>query len=386
MDKFVSIINDPSGRTGCFLEELAALSEGRIPEGEFILNLAGSATSNIPGISAAGATPESRKLTPAVDAEVLLTGTTADGGSIPVSPAGIVSPVVITRAALALAGAGIGIVDCGTFKSPAVPYTRIHSQPARCLSTGQAMDRKQVMKLFSRGREAGSRIKKNLEYLILAECVPGGTTTAAAVLTAFGYQVRNLLSSSLPVADQELRFKLIDRGIKKAGLSPQIVSQEPLNAIAAVGDPMQPVVAAIALTAATDIPVILAGGSQMLAVWELVRRLAGMVGIEWQALNLAVITTKWVVYDSNAGTAELARMLDAPLAASCPDFSQSRHRGLKAYEDGHVKEGVGAGGAMAAASIIAGCSARLIMDQIDRGYEDVVRDGLQVESQSEMQL
>ena len=138
---------------------------------------------------------------------------------------------------------------------------------------------------------------------------------------------------------------------------------------------MQPVVAGIVLGSQGRIPLVLAGGSQMLAVWALARALARSEGMSFEVDATAVVTTKWVVYDGLAGTGRLAELLEAPLAASCPDFFRSRHAGLQAYEDGNVKEGVGAGGAMAAAHLAGGADQETIMSAIDRTYDEVVGCG-----------
>jgi NaMN:DMB phosphoribosyltransferase len=87
---------------------------------------------------------------------------------------------------------------------------------------------------------------------------------------------------------------------------------------------------------------------------------------------VAVITTKWVAYDVNAGAAMLAELVGAPFAAACPNFRRSRHPGLRAYEDGHVKEGAGAGGSMAAAHLTAGASELEIVEAVDKTYDELV--------------
>ena len=62
-----------------------------------LLLLAGTATAAVPGISAAGATPESRRLTAAADAELLLLGPAQlRPHALPPLPAGV-SPALIAR-------------------------------------------------------------------------------------------------------------------------------------------------------------------------------------------------------------------------------------------------------------------------------------------------
>lgn len=370
--EFLAAVYDPRSRLGTFLTELENLPMRRRPaSGRFVLALGGTETSDVPGVSAAGATPEMRRLTPAVDAEVLMLGRPVSAQTIPVSPIGIVSPVVITRAALQFLTCRPLVVDCGSFHPPRVESVRLAASPARCVSSGQALPLPHVQFLFGKGLELGGRLAAENDYLVLAECVPGGTTTALGVLTALGYEVDGLLSSSLPEADHALRAELVRRGLERAG-SLTRSGLEPLASVAACGDPMQPVVAGIALAAAARIPVILAGGSQMMAVWVLMNALSGHIGIEASRLSAAVITTKWVAFDRSASLLRLAARVHAPLAAVCPDFRQSRHQGLRAYENGHVKEGVGAGGTLAAAHLIGTAAPESLMAAIDVMYDELV--------------
>ncbi len=372
----VAVVHDPGGAMSTFAERLAALpGVAGGARGCFILALGSTFTSDVPGVSAAGATPALRRLTPRIDAEVLVSGKTVDGSSLPVSPAGIVSPVVITRAALGLMRLPVSIVDCGTFSPPGVSCTTAGVQVARCLSSGAALDLLQVQKLFDCGVAVGEALAASVDFAICSECVPAGTTTAAAVLTALGYDVDGLLSSSLPAANHDLRRRLVSVGLSKARLSPEAVASSPLLAVSAVGDPMQPFVAGVAFAASMKIPILLAGGSQMLAVWALVKALARASGTELSPELLAVITTKWVAYDQNAGSSRLACLVDAPLAAACLDFHLSRHPGLQAYEDGNVKEGVGAGGAIAAAHLVEKIDSRCLLEAIDKTYDDLVLAG-----------
>jgi uncharacterized protein (TIGR00303 family) len=372
-EEFVGTLHDPGAAMSRLLGRLQA-SNGAGPDekGRFVLALGSTATSDLVGISAAGASPEMRRLTPRVDAEALVLGRVAGGGELPVSPAGIVSPVVLTRAALQLAGMPVTVVDCGTFSSPVCEFLKAGDQAARCLSTGDAIELAVVRNLFEAGIELGKEWSQQESYLVLGECVPGGTTTALAVLKALGFEADRLVSSSLLKADHRFRSKIVMDGLSNAKESGLLNAREPLSAVAAVGDPMQPFVAGVAISAARRIPVVLAGGSQMLAVWALVRALAESPERWLPAQPIGVITTKWVAFDSGAGSVDLARRLDAPFAAVFPNLSRSRHNGLRAYEQGHVKEGVGAGGAMSVAHLCGGASHDEILQEIDQTYQKMV--------------
>ncbi|HMP53536.1 MAG TPA: TIGR00303 family protein, partial [Candidatus Melainabacteria bacterium] len=88
-----------------------------------------------------------------------------------------------------------------------------------------------------------------------------------------------------------------------------------------------------------------------------------------------VITTRWVAFDRKADTPSLAKALDAPLACTTFSLGESVHDGLKAYEEGHVKEGVGAGASIALANLIQKSDQKTLLDAIDRSYSSLVTPG-----------
>jgi uncharacterized protein (TIGR00303 family) len=367
---FISVLNDPDGATQ---SRLAALF-GK--QGKFFLCIASTHTSDIPGISAAGSSAEARRLTPCTDAEALVAGKALTAESIPVSPVGVASPVVITRACLALLDVAVEVIDCGAFAPPAVPFRLVGTRPAACLTTGKALPIEDVIALFEAGKSVGEEAAKAYDYIVLAECVPGGTTTAMAVLSALGWNVYGMLSSSLPVASHDQRRDLVVSGLMNAALNQEALREQPLYAVAAVGDPMQAFVAGVAFSASAKIPVILGGGSQMLAVHALLKALNGTAadGTISVPRPPIVATTKWVAFDPNARTVHLSRELSAPYTAACPDFSQSRHDQLNRYEQFHVKEGAGAGAALTIAHFVGGCNQSQILTAIDHSYAELVGD------------
>ncbi|MEM3569572.1 MAG: hypothetical protein QXI20_08535, partial [Candidatus Jordarchaeales archaeon] len=92
-------------------------------------------------------------------------------------------------------------------------------------------------------------------------------------------------------------------------------------------------------------PVIMAGGTQMAAVLSVIR------GLKPEVLDgVAVGTTRWIAQDRSSNIRKLVSQIwDIPVVAANLDFSASEIEGLRAYEKGVVKEGVGAGGATIAA-------------------------------------
>ena len=368
---FIEIANDPFSNAEAMLRSLRGL------RGKFSLCLAGTETSDVPNVSAAGVTAQMRRLTPCTDAEVLVAGRAITADSIPVSPLGIVSPIVVTRACLnLLPGIEVETVDCGTFVAPHIAHDTAGSSPARSVATGNAMPYDQVLELYRKGYEYGAAIANEFDFVVAAECVPGGTTTAMGVLTALGYDVYDMLSSSLPQSQSDLRFRLVSEGLIKTGLPVEDFVADPFRAIAAVGDPMQAFVVGLLSATCCRVPVVLGGGSQMLAVFALYKAVLRMqpelISLLQPLQVPLVVTTKWVAYDPSARTIDLSRVIGAPYIAACPDFSKSRHYGLQAYEEGNVKEGTGAGASLALAHCLGEISESEIINAIDRVYDETV--------------
>ncbi len=164
----------------------------------FHLALGGTALSDMDELSAAGIDAESRRKTPALDSEALLLPL-SDGMKLPASPAGVTSPVVLSRAALDFLGAEISVADCGTFYAPSrVPYQRYGQIAAARPASGQALPLDTVRHLFDQGEKNGRLMAQEGNSLIaLAECVPGGTSTAACLLELLGVPALSRVSASL---------------------------------------------------------------------------------------------------------------------------------------------------------------------------------------------
>ena len=321
-------------------------------EAEVLVLLAGTDTAAVPGISAAGATPASRRRTAAADAELLLLGPAAERPhALPPLPAGV-SPALISHVVLRELGLVPLLVDLGCPVAPAVSHLRLPGPagagPARCLSGGAALDPGRLEALLALGRRWGERLAPG-RPLLLAECVPGGTSTALAVLTGLGVAADGLVSGSLRHPDHGRKAALVAQGLGAAGLEGG--DGAALRVAAAVGDPMQPLAAALVLAAAAaGRSVLLAGGSQMAAVLALALALAPPSLRPAVAAAAAVGTTAWVAHEADSDLALLLQRIGTrwgvePLAfAADLRFPEPCHPALAAYENGYVKEGVGAGG------------------------------------------
>jgi uncharacterized protein (TIGR00303 family) len=306
-------------------------------------------TGLIAGISAAGATPQDRRYTAIADAEFLYHGPQRYP-QYPLPPLHRgASPVLIARAVIESLDLPLRLFNAGLPQAPAVPCEDLGGQPARCLSSGQSLDPAMVSHLLAQGQRWGEKLAATADYLVLSECVVGGTTTALAVLTGLGFAARGKVNSSHPTCNHSQKWELVQAGLQLAGGQPW---QNPLAVVAAVGDPMQIVAAGMLLTASRAGGVLLAGGTQMLAVYALARAIAQTQGWEWSPDNVVVGTTRWVAEDRTGDTVGLAELIgDVPLLATSLSLATSHHPQLRVYEQGFVKEGVGAGGCAIAAHL-----------------------------------
>jgi uncharacterized protein (TIGR00303 family) len=317
-------------------------------------------TALIPGISAAGATPDDRRFTALADAEFLYNGVMANP-THPLPPLTVgASPTLISRAIVEGLGIPICLLDAGLAQSPTVPHHNLGGQVAACVRTGQAMSPDQVRHLFLEGVHWGQQLGQQARngYLVIGECVVAGTTTAQAVLTGLGIVTTDRVNSSHPRCNHAQKRAIVAEGLGRSGLllPPPAEFLAILDLVAAIGDPMQPVVAGMLLTASRYCGVMLAGGTQMLAVYALAQALAAAnPPIAWNRDRVVVGTTRWVAEDLTGDTIALAEAIGrVPLLATQLSFAASQYRSLRAYEQGFVKEGVGAGGLAIAASLSGG--------------------------------
>lgn len=309
-------------------------------------------TGLLPGISAAGATPQDRRYTAIADAEFLYYGVRSRP-VYPLPPLDVgASPVLISRAVVADLAMPLYLFNSGLPVPPVAPAIDLGGQPARCLSQGNALDRSVVEHLLHQGLLWGENLAAQVPggYVVLGECVVGGTTTALAILTALGFAAAGKINSSHPTCNHGQKWALVKAGLGKAGCGQTALP--PLEAVAAVGDPMQIVVAGMAIAASRRVGVLLAGGTQMLAVFALARAIAESHSLPWRADQVVVGTTRWVAEDSTGDTVGLAQVIGGvPLLATQLSFASASYEQLRAYEQGYVKEGVGAGGCAIAAHL-----------------------------------
>jgi uncharacterized protein (TIGR00303 family) len=299
-----------------------------------------TATSEIPGLTVAGANPELVKYTSPADAEFLYHGRCKCIDAVPATPDGKPTPALITRAALQAADIPLLVIDAGTKIKPSIPYVSFGLEPGRNIVNENAMDEPMVRQAFNHGELLGKQLAALSDLVVVGESIPGGTTTALAVLSALGIDARFKVSSSMPENPHELKNSVVASAIKRAGRA-----SSPFDAVAAFGDPMMPSVAGIAAGAlSAGGRVMLAGGTQMSAVVAILKRLGRPLG------GLCIGTTSYVAKDPSADLAGLVSATSQVPILSCDlHLDESTKPGLQAFAKGFVKEGVGAGGASIAA-------------------------------------
>lgn len=321
----------------------------------FVVVVGTTDVSLIPGISVAGASPELTHLTPALDVEYLVAGRPLTLDVIPVTPQGIPTPALVTRA-VAYDVPKL-VINAGSRWAPKVPYVELGGEPGRDIRFFPAISREAAENIVQRGRVLGRELGR-LGVVYIGESIPGGTTTAMAILVALGYDAWGRTSSASPNNPKELKAAVVKKALERAGRP-----LDPLEAARQVGDPVHIALAAVALGVAEGggTPV-LAGGTQMAAAAALYKALGGDIS------KVHLATTRWIAEDKNAdfwGLVEEVGVKNVHVANV--SFAASRHPGLRAYEEGYVKEGVGMGGALFYAQLVG----RNVLPLVEAEYERV---------------
>ncbi len=205
------------------------------------------------------------------------------------------------------------------------------------------MDKSRVSKLYEKGLSIGLTTKKPI---VISESVPGGTTTAQAIMEAFGLDVADLVGSSLLRPPRELKADIIKMGLLNANLGNDFTS---MDVISALGDPFQAFSMGLMIGARrTSNTVILAGGSQMIAILLLALEFISYDEKQFFSEKIFILTTGWLACDKSIRKL-LKLVADKHKVklfgfASGLNFHSSKIKELRDYEKGFVKEGVGAGG------------------------------------------
>ncbi|PUE64492.1 nicotinate mononucleotide-dependent phosphoribosyltransferase CobT [Arcobacter caeni] len=315
----------------------------------FLLSASVTKTCEIPNISQAGI-PGKLYLTPTLDAEFLCTKQVRSMPDIAQTPKGVPTPALITRAVHELkAYSNIEILDLGLDVVPQIDYFKIHDfaiKPSARIDDGAKIP---ALEIFQKGIEFGQNYQINDDYVILAESIPAGTTTANATALGLKYECEGYFSSSYKNNPSDIKNQTMQKALKRVDLNGDL-----FEILSSISDNMIIFNAGFILgSRVNNLKIILAGGTQMAAVLLVVNSILRSMGGVIDSSNLALSTTKWINKDENSNIKALLEQLDFPINAYASDFdfSESSHPALKLYDEGEAKEGVGCGGALCYAAI-----------------------------------
>jgi uncharacterized protein (TIGR00303 family) len=327
----------------------------------FFLFISGTEVALVPGLTAAGANHDVLPLTAPADADLIRFGHPVAVDCFPVDPDGHPTPAVITRAAVLEADIPVCVVRAGSFLPPAPPYVELGAPAGKDPQISAAVPG--ARDIYERSAAMARSCVRSDERIMLAESIPGGTTTALMVLRALGYD--SAMSSSGGRSNPvELKEKIWRAASGRLKIGVGSFKGDPLGAISELGDPMQASVLGFINGINSITEVILAGGTQMLAIAACLKTLD-------PSRKIKVATTRYVAEDPSASFRELADELEIDTYVAPYDFSGSPYGGLRDYEAGCVKEGVGAGGAALYASW-SGVGVERIIDRTNSVYREII--------------
>lgn len=307
----------------------------------FICTIATTKTSEIPGLTGAGATPELTKYTPAGDAELILEGKVMCMEDIPqtvIGEAVTPTPSVLTKGSIELCEATKMVLNAGSEIKPNVDVFDISDGNfGQDIRTGKAVKNPEA--IFEKAFALGSILSENHDYIVIGESLAAGTTTALGVLVGLGYDAKGKVSGCMNTNPHEMKNKIVDEGLANANITPS-KNNNPFEVVSAVGDPMLPAVAGVLMGA--TVPVVLAGGTQLTAACAIVKSLEP----KFDFSNMCIATTSYVVSDETADLLNISEQIGNITVNAVNPFFEESMEGLKNYTKGYIKEGAGAGGAM----------------------------------------
>ncbi|MEW6043282.1 MAG: nicotinate mononucleotide-dependent phosphoribosyltransferase CobT [Thermoproteota archaeon] len=325
----------------------------------FSLVISYTDTCTIPGITVAGKNSALLQYTPPADAEFLNFGYCKCINIIPMTPDGKPTPALLTKTALESASIPNMVISAGSKIQPKLPYFETGLSFGKNIAVEPAMSLDDVTHAVEYGRMLGRCLGSTTDCLVIGESIPGGTTTAQAVLASLG--IDGQVSSSMPDNPVSLKSEIAYKVVRRN------TSRNPFDVLANAGDPMIATVAGIISTASAQTKVILAGGTQMAAVLA-IGKLTG-----YNKDNLAIATTSYIIEDKTANLVDTVDQIDQiPVISTRLALKDSKIDGLKAFASGFVKEGVGAGGASLAAMLKVGTDSRQLLELAEKQYEDTI--------------
>jgi len=332
----------------------------RIEKKDFLFSfvISYTETCEIPGITIAGADQNSLKYTPAADAEFLHYGFCKSIDKIPMTPDGKPSPALLTKVALETASIPHVIINAGSKIKPQLPYFQIDLDSGKNISEFPALDNSLVLRAVDYGRIVGRTLASLTNCLLIGESIPGGTTTALAVMRGLGLDAK--VSSSMPNNPVDLKNTVVEKALARFD------SDDPFVIVSNLGDPMIPFVAGMLSSSSEITNVLLAGGTQMAAVLAFAKK------IGFNENNTAIGTTCYITNDQTTNFSKVvAEVADIPILSVNPKLDNSKFEGLRAYSEGFAKEGVGAGGSIIASILKIGINSQTLLESIEKEYQRI---------------
>ncbi|MCF0225757.1 MAG: TIGR00303 family protein [Methanobrevibacter sp.] len=337
------------------------LDEIKYTEPVFICTIGTTETSKIEGITGAGADPELTEYTPAADVELMVLGQVRCMDNIAqtvIGDAAAPTPAILTKASLELADIPFVIVDAGSKIKPEIECMNMGREYGRDIRTGKAV--LNPLEIYENAKELGTKLGMMHDSLVIGESIAAGTTTALGVLKALGYDADGKISGCTPVNPHQLKIDVVNEGLKNSGITPG--ECDAFQAVGAVGDPTIIAIASLVLASGAT-PIILAGGTQMVAVCAVIKSINP--NFDFSRVNIA--TTIYVAEDENADIVNLIEQIDPEISLHVvdPKFEDSENPGIRLYTEGFIKEGAGAGGAMLTA-LMRGASVSSLRNKIEK--------------------
>lgn len=334
----------------------------------FVCVISYTETSEIPGITVAGANKDLIKYTSSADAEFLYYGRCKCIDGVPATPDGKPTPAIITKTMLNIGNIPFIVVDSGAKIRPDIPLFSFNLRSGKNIMENIAMESEEVEKAYRYGLMLGKQLSKNNDLVILGESIPGGTTTALAVMLSLGIDAKNKMSSSMPENPHNLKNMIVIKSMKRNNITFGSLKDKPFEAISLLGDPMIPSVTGIAQGVIDNGGrVMLAGGTQMCTILSILKSL------NVKTDKVVIGTTKYIFNDHSADFTNLVLSIDNNVGIVISDLHliESTKLGLKAFAKGFVKEGVGAGGVSIATMINANgkLNGEILLKYIEREYE-----------------
>ena len=340
-----------------FIEEIKNKSAA------FLIISASTLTSTIKGISIAGENPELTLYTPAADVEYLLLGKCLSINTIPKTPEGIPTPAIITRVCKKILNIPCFVINAGCYIKPKVSNLDLDGKYGENIRKGNALDLNISKRIYENAKIFINEILDVFDVFIIGETIPGGTTTTMAFLAALGYEHYDKVSSANRENPKELKIKIVNEALKNANIHE---GMDVLEIASKVSDPF--IIAASSISeeiVRKNKYLILAGGTQMASI------IAFLKEFKVPNRNIIIGTTRWILEDNSSDIISMINEINpTPIIASNISFKNSKHLGLRKYEEGYVKEGVGAGG-ISCYSYIKGISFEKIEEEVEKEYERI---------------